>query len=117
MRTRVTYDPTDFLSYIKARELLTFHRAAFFGVSRFMRADAFFRNNSLPFKHRVEFVRGKILYLIHGSRRPVDLYMIDSLRCAEAEMHPQIILREIASAAVNLIGLRHSAGNDLDAGI
>ena len=32
-------------------------------------------------------------------------------------MDPQIILRKIAAAAVDLVGLRHAAGDDLDAGI
>src|SRR5713226_7998399 len=74
-----------------------------------------FRSRSNPlsghdptsFQHGIKLVRSNVLQFFRRSRRPVNLHAIDFLRRTQAKMHPQIILREITSAAVNFVGLRH----------
>ncbi len=55
--------------------------------------------------------------MIDGSGMPVNFNAVDLCSRAETEVQTQIVLRKIAATAVNFIGLRHSAGDDFDAGV
>src|SRR5438045_2512697 len=74
------------------------------------------RDDSLPFKHAIKLIHRQILQRIHGSRRPANLNRIDFRRGIQTKMDSQIILGKIAAAAMNLVDLRHTTGDNLDSG-
>lgn len=62
-------------------------------------------------------VGGEIVHVIDCAGRPVDFYAVDLCGRAKAEMNPRVILRQIASTAVDFIGLCHATSGDFDARI
>ena len=62
-------------------------------------------------------VDGKVGQRFGVAGGPMDLDLID-LRCVcQSEMDSQIVLREVAAATVNFVGLRHATGDDRDSRI
>src|ERR1700674_2862178 len=67
--------------------------------------------DSFAFFHNIETVRRKVLQDLSAAGRPANLNPIDFVRGPQSKMHPQVILREIAAAAANLIDLGERACN------
>src|SRR5580704_19656660 len=75
------------------------------------------RNNSLSFKHGIELIGREVAQGFNLARWPSNLQAIDLRRRTQTEVHTKIVLREIAAAAVDLVGLCHAPGHDLQARI
>ena len=75
-------------------------------------ADLFRRHDSFAFEDTVKLVRLQILDCIDFSGRPTDLQAVDSGGLVQTKVNAQIVLGKVASAAVNLAGLRHSTGDE-----
>src|SRR5271165_1464118 len=82
---------------------------------RFGWPDALRGDNPLPFQHGIELIRGHSRQILYLSRWPANFDAVDFLRCANAKVHAQVVLRQIAAAAVNLFGLGHAPGDNFNA--
>src|SRR5580704_5839476 len=83
----------------------------------FRRPNSLRRNHALPLEHRIELIGGKVSQSLHLARWPADLQAVDLGCSAQPGVDAQIVLREIAATAVDLIGLGNAAGNDLEPGV
>ena len=57
------------------------------------------------FFHLVDLVDGHLYERLHDPAGPADLDAIHLFSLAQAEVHPQIVLRKIAAAAAHLLDL------------
>lgn len=80
-------------------------------------ADLIRGDDSVAFEHCVELVGRQAADVIDGSGWPANFDAVDFCGRAEPKVQAQIVLREIASAAMNFAGLRHSSGNNFDTSI
>src|SRR6516162_8919136 len=65
-------------------------------------------HRTVPFQHGIELVSVKILERFHFAGRPADRNAVDPGGRVQTEVYAQVVLRKIASAAVDLFGLAHS---------
>src|SRR5215469_9731532 len=75
-------------------------RGAFDSIPKLDRA-----RNPGSFFHEDELIRGDVLQRIHLPARPSDLKQIHFASASEPEVNTKVALREVASAASNLIDL------------
>jgi hypothetical protein len=78
------------------------------------RTDLFCGHNPVSLEYGIKLVRGEVAKGLNASGRPANLHFVNSHGSAQTEVDPQIILREVASTAVNFFCLCHSACHDLD---
>src|SRR5579863_9347103 len=75
------------------------------------------RHNSFSFLYRVEPVGGKVVYDFSFAGGPKDFYAIKVVVRSQAEVDAQVVLRQIAAPAADLIDLNQVSGEGLEAGI
>src|SRR5450755_4845355 len=68
----------------------------------------------MALEYGIKPVHGEVAKGLNASGGPANLHLVNFPGGAQTEVDPQIILREIASTAVNFVGLCHSACHDLD---
>ncbi len=80
------------------------------------RSNLFGRNHSLAFQYAIELACLQVLYCLNLARGPAYLQAIDLRRLIQPEVYSQVILRKVASPAVNLFRLRHASSYELQPG-
>ena len=74
-------------------------------------------HDALSFNNGIEVIGDQIGQGFGFARWPANFDFIDLGGAGKAEVNTQVVLREIASPAVDLVGLRHAACSDRDSSI